>query len=71
VSVCVSVCLSHTGVVSKQLNLGHTHTTTLSGTTRVSQHRKGKTSLDLLEQVILSGSGISWAYVNLHLASDR
>jgi len=45
----------------------HTHTTvlqpswTLSGTTWVSQHRKGKTNLDLLEQEIVSGSNISWA----------
>jgi len=29
-------------------------------TTRVSQHQKGKTNLDLLEQEIVSGSGISW-----------
>ena len=33
----------------------------LSRTTRVSRHQKGKTSLDLLEQEIVSGSGISWA----------
>jgi len=44
-----------------------THTTVLwpswilSGTTWVSQHQKGKTNLDLLEQDIVSGSGISWA----------
>jgi len=44
----------------------HTHTTVLrpswmlSGTTRVSRHQKGKTNLDLLEQEIVSGSGISW-----------
>jgi len=31
------------------------------GTTRVSQHQKGKTNLDLLEQEIVSGSGISRA----------
>jgi len=48
----------------------HTHTTvlrpswTLSGTIQVSWHqkgkiRKGKTNLDLLEQEIVSGSGIS------------
>jgi len=30
-------------------------------TTRVSQHQEGKTNLDLLEQEIVSGSGISWA----------
>jgi len=34
---------------------------TESGTTQVSQHQKGKTNLDLLEQEIASGSGISWA----------
>jgi len=50
----------------------HTHTTILllfwnmSGTTRVSRYQKGKTrtvkaNLDLLEQEIVSGSGISWA----------
>ena len=32
-----------------------------SETTRVSRHQKGKTNLDLLEQEIVSGSGISWA----------
>jgi len=43
----------------------HTHTAVLwpcwilSRTTRVSRHQKGKTSLDLLEQEIVSGSGIS------------
>jgi len=45
----------------------HTHTTVLllfcnlSGTTRVSRYQKGKTKLDLLEQEIVSGSGICWA----------
>jgi len=40
----------------------HTHTTILrpswilSGTTRVSQHQKGKTNLDLLEQETVIGS---------------
>jgi len=33
----------------------------LSGTTWESQYQKGKTNLDLLEQEIMSGSGISWA----------
>ena len=34
--------------------------------------RKGKTNLDLLEQEIVSGSGIGWAgpYANLHLDPD-
>jgi len=46
---------------------GNTHTTILwrawilFGTTQVSRHQKGKTSLYLLEQEIVSGSGISWA----------
>ena len=50
----------------------HTHTVVLllfwnlSGTTRVSRYQKGKnqlgkTNLDLLEQEIVSGSGICWA----------
>jgi len=34
------------------------------------QNQEGKTNLDLLEQEIVSGSGISWAYANLHLAPD-
>jgi len=33
----------------------------LSRTTRVNRHQKGKTNLDLLEQDIVTGSGISWA----------
>jgi len=37
----------------------------------VSQYQKGKTNLDLLEQEIVNGSGISWAYANLHLDPDR
>jgi len=55
----------------------HTHTTILllfwnmSGTTRVSRYQKGKTSkgktnLDLLEQEIVSGSGICWAMCNAY-----
>jgi len=46
------------------LNLYNATTTThpfngpLSGTTQVSQYQKGKTNLDLLEQEIVSGSGI-------------
>jgi len=34
---------------------------TVSGTTQVSRYQKGKTNLDLLEQEIVSDSGISWA----------
>jgi len=55
----------------------HTHTQTilrpsciLFGTTRVSRHQKGKTSLNLLEQQIVSGSGNSGSYANLHLDLD-
>jgi len=44
---------------------------TVSGTTQVSQHQKGKTNLGLLEREIVSGSGISRTiYANLHLAPD-
>jgi len=32
--------------------------------TRVSRYQKGKTSLDLLQQEIVSGSGISWVIRN-------
>jgi len=32
----------------------------LSGTAQVRRYQKGKTNLDLLEQEIVSGSGISW-----------
>jgi len=44
----------------------------MSGSTRVSRYQKGKTkkvktNLDLLEQEIVSGSGICWAiYASLH-----
>ena len=55
----------------------HTHTTVLllvcnmSGSTRVSRYQKGKTkkvktTLDLLEQEIVSGSGICGLYASLH-----
>ena len=57
--------------------LTHTHTQhttvlllfwSMSGTTRVSRYQKGKTrkvktNLDLLEQEIVSGSGICWAII--------
>jgi len=33
----------------------------LSGTTWLSRYQEGKTNLDLLEQEIVSGSGICWA----------
>ena len=45
----------------------HTHTTVLRPssiffrTNRESRHQKGKTNLDLPEQEIVSGNGISWA----------
>jgi len=53
-----SVSLTHTTVLLLFWNL--------SGTTRVSRYQKGKTrktktNLDLLEQEIVSGSGICWA----------
>ena len=58
-----------------------THTTILllfwnvSGTTRVSRYQKGKTrmvktNLDLLEQEVVSGSGICWAICKLYDVTD-
>jgi len=35
----------------------------LSGTTQVSRYQKGKTTLDLLEQEIVSGSGIGMSHM--------
>jgi len=48
----------------------------MPGTTRVSRYQKGKTrkvktNLDLLEQEIVSGSGICWAICSLHLIPDN
>ena len=48
----------------------------LSGTTQVSRYQKGKnqegkTNLDLLEQEIVSGSGICWAIWSLRLIPDN
>jgi len=58
--------------VIAMLDIRNTHTVVLllfwnlSGTTRVSRYqkgktKKGKTNLDLLEQEMVSGSGICWA----------
>ena len=53
--------------VVQQIFFKHTHTIILrlfwilSRTTRVSRYQKGKTNLYLLEQEIVSGSGICWA----------
>ena len=38
----------------------HVFNVLLSGTTWVSRYQKGKTNLDILEQEIVSDSGISW-----------
>ena len=57
------------------------HTTVLllfwnmSGTTRVSRYQKGKTrkvktTLDLLEQETVSGSGICWGICNVCMSSQ-
>ena len=43
---------------------------TLSGTNRVKRYQKGKTNLDLLEQEIVSGSGIGWAICKSALHPD-
>jgi len=37
----------------------------------VSRYQKGKTNLDLLEQEIVSDSGICWLYAGLHLIPDN
>jgi len=58
--------------INETNDIYNTHTTVLllfwnlSGTTRVSRHQKGKhqegkTNRELLEQKIVSGSGICWA----------
>ena len=65
------------GLDSTHTHTTHTHTAVLllfwnlSGTTRVSRYqkgktKKGKTNLDLLEQEIMSGSGICWAICNAY-----
>ena len=62
----------HPAILTTHTHTVHTHTIVLllfwnlSGTTRVSRYQKGKTrkvktNLDLLEQEIVSGSGICWA----------
>jgi len=67
----LSYSLCHSTARPAQFN-GNAHTAVLllfwnlSGTTRVSRYqkgktRKGKTKLDLLEQEIVSSSGICWA----------
>jgi len=76
VEACLSRQECHLGLSAVLLTLSmqytHTHTTVLllvwnmSGSTRVSRYQKGKTkkvktNLDLLEQEIVSGSGICWA----------
>jgi len=43
----------------------------LSGTTQVSQYQKGKTSLYLLEQEIVSANSISWAICKSAPCPDR
>ena len=51
---------------SVQQNNNHfTASWTLSGTTWVSRYQKGKINLDLLEQEIVSGSGITWAIMQI------
>jgi len=68
-SVFVCFALEPTGVAfSRELEQGNTHTHNhlllfwnSFGTTRVKgKNKEGKTNLDLLEQEIVSGSGICW-----------
>ena len=47
--------------LQQQQLLLHLFNSPVSGTTRVSRYQKGKTSLDLLQQETVSGSGSSWA----------
>jgi len=47
-------------ITSLQQQQQHPFNIPLSGTTWVSWYQKGKINLDLLEQEIVSGSGISW-----------
>ena len=54
--LCVCVCV----VMEENYYNRFTALCILSGTTRVSFHQKGKTNLDLLEQEIVTGTGISW-----------
>jgi len=85
VTMCVSVTRDD-DMACSQIPFGsrvitHTHTTVLllfwnmSGTTRVSRYQKGntrqvKTNLDLLEQEIVSGSGICWAICKVCTSSQ-
>jgi len=43
----------------------HTFNGPLSGTTQVSRYQKGKTNMILLKQETVSGSGISWAIMQV------
>ena len=51
----------HNAVTEQQQQQQHPFNGPLPETTRVSRYQKGKTNLDLLEQEVLSGIGISWA----------
>jgi len=58
-----AVCLSHIVYCRQGQQQPHPINCSLSGTTQVtvSRYQNGKTNLDLLEQEIGSGNGISWA----------
>jgi len=67
-------CGSTTEVLIQTRTYARTHARTIlwpfwiwSGTT---WHQKGKTNLNLLQQEIVSGNGISWPYANLYLNPD-
>jgi len=61
-------------ILIQSLSLTHTDilrpSWILSRTTRVSWHQKGKTSLDLLQQVIMMAVASAGPYANLHLDPD-
>jgi len=59
--VTLLVSLGHTRTPSPNNNNNTRLTAHMSGTTQVSRYQKGKTNLDLLEQEIVSVSGICWA----------
>jgi len=77
-----TVTCTHKQLPTRKQENTHTHTTILllfwsmSGTTRVSRYQKGKTrkvkaNLGLLEQEIVSGSGMCWLYASLLLIPDN
>jgi len=61
VSICCGFVVQVVQRYLQQHTYMHPFNGPLSETTRVSRYQEGKTSLDLLGQETVSGSGISWA----------